>query len=81
MVLKKKSSLNKIVDIKDKKTWMKLKNLWMKNEKKKKKTLNEVKRNERNIIMCVVYIQVGAIEKNIRCNNKYNKKKKLPLMS
>lgn len=51
------------------------------NEKQKKKTLNEVKRNERNIIMCVVYIQVGAIEKNIiykRCNNK---KKKLPLMS
>lgn len=35
--------------------------------------------------MCVVYIQVGAIEKNIiykRCNNKNKKKKtKLPLMS
>lgn len=49
---------------------------------KKKKTLNEVKRNERNIIMCVVYIQVGAIEKNIiykRCNNKYNKKKKITI--
>lgn len=32
--------------------------------------------------MCVVYIQVGAIEKNIiykRCNNKNNKKKKITI--